>query len=247
MILLLDLGNTRLKWALHDQSRWLAEGASAHHDGWDLQPLAAALRAGPALRRIFGSNVAGQDAAERLQQALHQIHGDDAPAIEWLRPGALAGGVSNAYLDPAQLGPDRWAALIAARSRRRTATLVVSAGTATTVDILDREGCFRGGLILPGLAMMRRALAGNTARLPFADGHFELQPRRTVDAIVSGCLQAQLGAIERMYRQIAAEDGAAVLLTGGAAEAIHPLLELPVELAPRLVLEGLAVLAAESL
>ena len=243
MILLLDLGNTRLKWALHDRGQWLAEGASAHHDGWDLQTLAEALRAGPALQRIIGSNVAGVDAAERLQQELDRLRGSDATNVEWLRSSAQAGGVRNAYLEPAQLGPDRWAALIGARARRRTATLVVSAGTATTVDILDRDGCFCGGLILPGLAMMRRALAGNTARLPYADGHFELQPRRTVDAIVSGCLQAQLGAIERMYRQIAAEEGAEVLLTGGAADALHPLLEMPVERAPRLVLEGLAVLA----
>ncbi len=109
----------------------------------------------------------------------------------------------NLYENPERLGADRWAALIGARALHPHACVVVTAGTATTVDLLSAAGDFLGGLILPGVELMQQALARGTAQLPLADGRFALQPRRTVDAIRSGCLQAQAGAVERMFRQIA--------------------------------------------
>ena len=81
--------------------------------------------------------------------------------------------------------------------------------------------------------------------LPFADGRFELLPRRTADAIVSGCLHAQLGAIERMFRLVASQPGAVCLLNGGAAVSLAPLLEIPLRRVDNLVLEGLACMLAE--
>jgi type III pantothenate kinase len=111
------------------------------------------------------------------------------------------------------------------------------AGTATTIDQLDATGVFRGGLILPGLELMRRSLARHTADLPFANGCYQETPRNTDDAIVSGTLHATLGAIERMRFALDAE--ATVLLSGGAAPQLAPYCPagtLPVE---NLVLEGL--------
>ena len=117
------------------------------------------------------------------------------------------------------------------------------AGTATTVDLLSREGDFLGGLILPGVALMQQALAQGTAQLPLADGRFALQPRRTVDAIHSGCLQAQAGAIERMFGQIAGAPHAVCLLSGGAADSLAGLLEIPLRRVDNLVLTGLGAVA----
>ncbi len=114
---------------------------------------------------------------------------------------ASAGGVVNGYDNPAQLGADRWAALIGARGLHAGPALVVMAGTATTVDCLDAQGVFRGGLILPGLDLMRRSLARNTAGLPEACGGYRVLPTNTDDAIVSGCIAATVGAIERMAKQ----------------------------------------------
>jgi type III pantothenate kinase len=116
---------------------------------------------------------------------------------------------------------------------------VVCAGTATTGDLLDAVGEICGGLILPGFDLMRAALARDTAQLPLADGQFRATPRNTMDAIVSGCLHAQAGAIERMFATIAAEPGAVCLLTGGGAARLVPLLSIPLKLTENLILDGL--------
>jgi type III pantothenate kinase len=123
---------------------------------------------------------------------------------------------------------------------------VVMAGTATTIDVLDAAGHFRGGLILPGLDLMRKSLARNTAGLPEARGAYRDLPTNTDDAIVSGALHATLGAIERMAEQVCRPASAdfCVLLSGGAADMLAPHLDLPLQRVDNLVLEGLARVAA---
>jgi len=235
--LLLDLGNTRLKWGLHDGRRWLAQAAIEYDR---LDGLAADVLALARPTAAVGSNVAGPHAAARVAAAL-------PPGLEvsWNLPRERQCGVTNGYLRAAQLGADRWAALIGAHGLHQGVTLAVMAGTATTVDALDAAGRFRGGLILPGLGLMRRSLARDTADLPFADGHVEAYPRRTEDAIVSGCLEAQVGAIERMFHRLATGEEALCLLSGGAAGAIAPHLSVPCRQIDNLVLEGLARIAAD--
>jgi type III pantothenate kinase len=234
MKLLLDMGNSRLKWGLADGGRWLAQGAFDHAEPWDFDSVLPAQLDGAA-----GVSVAGDAAMDRLAAAL-------APwslQVEWLRPTRQACGVTCLY-DTTQLGADRWAALLGAWHVHGAAALVVTAGTATTVDVLRADGSFPGGLILPGVDLMKRALAGNTAQLPLADGVRVDLPTRTVDAIHMGCLQAQAGAVERMYRHIAGQTQACCLLNGGAAPLIAPLLEVPCRLVDNLVLEGVAVASA---
>ena len=116
------------------------------------------------------------------------------------------------------------------------------AGTATTIDTLDAEGRFLGGDILPGIGLMLRSLAHGTAGLPFAEGHYTSLPRCTDDAIVSGVIEAQAGAIERVHARLAAAGGNC-LMSGGYAEQIAPHLVIPYRLAPNLPLEGLKQLA----
>src|SRR5205807_10545519 len=114
-----------------------------------------------------------------------------------LRSEAERGGVRNGYERPEALGPDRWAALIAARALHNGASLVVNAGTATTVVMLGADGAFLGGAILPGVELMRFVLHEHTGRLPIQEGKYSDTPRNTIDAIETGCRHAQAGAVER--------------------------------------------------
>jgi len=122
--------------------------------------------------------------------------------------------------------------------------LVVGAGTATTADILRSDGTFSGGVIIPGLELMRRSLVRDTAGLGLASGRFSGLPLSTGDAIETGCLLAQAGAIERMFRMT--EPGAVCLLAGGAASRISRHLSIPVRVVDNLVLEGLVRIAEEA-
>jgi len=167
--------------------------------------------------------------------------------LEWFASSAAGGGVSNGYDNPAQLGADRWAALIGARSLHAGPALVVMSGTATTIDVLDADGVFRGGLILPGLDLMRQALARNTAGLPVARGIYSALPTNTDNAIVSGCLAATLGAIERMADSPVCHPSGKTpgpeflcLISGGAAATLVPHLSFSFRRIDNLVLLGLA-------
>ena len=229
MILCLDAGNTRLKFGLLDDTSWRLQGAL---DYGQLDGLLGRLPEKPA--RIVACNVAGDAVRQRIEALAAGL----GLTSDWLTSSAAACGVKNGYDNPAQLGADRWAALIGARAQHAGAAIVVMAGTATTIDALDADGMFRGGLILPGLALMRAALARNTADLPHAAGHYRMQPANTDDAIVSGAIHATLGAIERM--RAALGDDALCLLSGGAADELAPHLTLPCRRVDNLVLEGLA-------
>lgn len=235
MILCLDAGNSRLKCGLHDGGGWRMQGALAY-DAFD--DLVAELPAPPT--RIVACNVAGAAVRQRIEALADRL----ALPLDWLLGSAAACGLRNAYDQPEQLGADRWAAAIGARGLQPGPCVVVMAGTATTIDLLDGEDRFRGGLILPGLALMRAALARNTADLPHAEGHYRAVPTNTDDAIVSGAIHATLGAIERMRATLGAD--APCLLSGGAAFELAPHLPPPCRQIDNLVLEGLARSAASA-
>lgn len=237
MIVVIDAGNTRIKWGAHDGRDWLANGALATAD---VAQLAEAADEWPRGARIVLCNVAGAAVGQRIEEGLRTAgHAD----LHRFHASAACAGVRNGYAEPERLGADRWAALLGAHVLAGgKPCLVVSAGTATTIDRLDADGTFPGGVILPGFDMMRSALAGNTAQLPLVDGEFiapPAVPTRTGNAIVTGCMHAQLGAIERLFAPLAATPGALCLLTGGGAPRLLPALRLPVRHEARLVLAGL--------
>ena len=238
MIVAIDAGNTRIKWGVFDGEQWIAQGALPTKDA---AQIAGVSKKWPADARIIACNVAGKGIESTINASLAP---NRAPAL-WLHATAEACGVRNSYSQPESLGADRWAALIGARRLTADNCLVVCAGTATTVDWLDAEGCFRGGLILPGFELMRTSLAHNTVQLPLADGQFSLEPRNTRDAIVSGCLNAQIGAIERAFSGISSDPAALCLITGGAAQCLAPHLNIPFKLVENLILEGLVRFSTE--
>ena len=229
-ILCLDCGNTRVKWGLHHGEEWLERGVGAYGELPSLLVSAD---------RLLACNVAG----ERGRLAVQTLADRLAHPVEWVRAQGKQCGVVNGYDHPEQLGADRWAALIAARQLHSGASLVVNAGTATTIDLLAADGSFRGGLILPGLALMRESLAAATADLPLGAGEFRDLPTNTFDAIVSGVMAATLGAIERQFRQIDREPDPLCLLSGGNAPLLKAHLSIACRHEPDLVLLGLATIA----
>ncbi|MDR2625776.1 MAG: type III pantothenate kinase [Zoogloeaceae bacterium] len=241
MLLCLDAGNSRLKWglSLKRAGGWQGRGALSWADIAHLpQALAAAGAAStpPCSARL--ASVVDREREARLWRVLQAAY--PRLVLEVVRSGAAAAGVYNGYSAPETLGADRWCALIGARALEARPCLVVMAGTATTVDSLDVAGNFLGGLILPGLQMMQTALVEGTTLSPTALGAHQPFPRSTADAIASGCLEAQVGAIERAFLRL--PGAAACLLSGGAAPMLLPLLAaLPTRHVPYLVLEGLNV------
>ena len=237
MILCIDSGNTRIKWGLHDGARWVQLGTAGHEEADRLEREWATL---PVPDRVVAANVAGTHAESRIEAGASRWRRE----VRWLQSVREACGVRNAYDVPAQLGVDRWAAVVAARALHRRACLVVIAGTATTINLLDADGVFLGGVIIPGVALMKRALAANTAKLPFADGRHRDAPRNTADAIETGCLEAGAGAIERMHRRLGAD--AACVVSGGFAGALMPLLAIRAEFVENLVLDGVRLLGEDA-
>lgn len=238
-ILLIDAGNTRVKWALADimaaPGQWLAHGAVLQADLAALAETWRALAADCALV----SNVAGLDLRAQLAELLNDV------PVTWFASTARLPGVTNGYRHPAQLGCDRFAAAIGARALDPGQALVVATcGTATTIDAISVDGVFIGGMILPGLALMAGSLAKNTAQLPQVAPGTALPPPfadNTQDAIISGCINAQAGAIERA---VSAHGAARCIVSGGASGYIVPALSITHTVRENLVLTGLHAAAS---
>jgi type III pantothenate kinase len=229
--MLLDAGNSSLKWALAEGGTWLVRGRCGYDE---LAALRGQLTAATA---CFVACVAGAAERERLAGLL-----DDAGCpTRWLASEARRGDLVNGYDTPHRLGVDRWMGLIAARRRTHEPVLVVSAGTALTVDALAATGVFLGGLIVPGAGLMRAALAQGTAGAAAGPGRYAAFPRNTEDAVHAGVVAALCGAIRAQHARLAAlvQVAPRCLLTGGDAALLRPHLELDAALAPELVLEGI--------
>jgi type III pantothenate kinase len=239
-VLAIDAGNTRIKWGVHDGRGWSMTGAvptaesGSLHRAWHGATLAA---------RAMACNVAGPSVAHDLQSACERRE----IKLEIIRSPARGAGVTNGYRDPAQLGADRWAALVAAHALARENVIVVNAGTALTIDALTADGRFLGGLIVPGPAMMRASLDRGTAGLRLTQGRFAEFPQSTPDAITSGAIQAAVGAVCRVAAAMKAQGvmPARVLLSGGAAAEIRPHLPLECALHENLVLDGIVAIARQ--
>lgn len=237
MLLAIDAGNSFIKWGYHDGRDWVSH-QRASLAAFCADPLHY-LDRHPT--QVVISNVAGKAFQETVVRVF------PSSILYWVKAEARACGVSNQYDTPAQLGSDRWAALIAARAITSAPCLVVSIGTALTVDMLAENGAFLGGLIAPGPQLMREALAHGTHAIQPPVGRFVPFPTNTADAVQTGVIYALLGTIERAATTFEAKQGASVacILTGGAANLIAPYLNRPYQLVDNLVLEGLLVMAKE--
>ena len=254
MLLLIDAGNTRVKWGIpngdkvppHGMPDWLHLASVSHAE---IPQLPAAWQALP-ISRILISNVASAAIKAQLSSVLEQYF--PAVPVLWFAASASCAGLQNGYRQPQQLGCDRFASAIAAHYLYPQQHLIVATcGTASTIDAVSADGKFNGGMILPGLKLMAESLARNTAQLPqVAESIAVSQPfaDNTDQAIVSGCIHAQVGAIalacRALEKQIAAQP--VCLISGGAAPYLLPHLESAAVHVPNLVLTGLFVVAQSS-
>ena len=239
--LVIDAGNTRIKWGVRSGETWIALGALPTRDYGNL---ATTFRSATPIGAAIASNVAGNAVASALQSAC-DANGVHLRLIS-SQPAQL--GVTNEYAEPSQLGSDRWAALIAAHHSTKGHKLVVNVGTALTIDALTSSGQFLGGLIVPGPALMRQSLDRGTAGLRQSEGRCADFPKSTADAIASGAVSACVGAVRQMAEAMARASvpPAALILSGGAAGEIARHLHIPATIHENLVLEGLVLIARNS-
>jgi type III pantothenate kinase len=250
--LAIDIGNTRLKWAQYASPQ---PGATLlNHGAVFLETIDSLAEtewhALPAPGSMLGCVVAGEGVKRRVEEQLEIW--DVEP--RWVVSSSQACGVINSYDHPSRLGVDRWVALIGARHRvlaqgMARPVLVVMVGTAVTVDALDATGRFLGGLILPGFGLMLRALEMGTAGLKAPTGEAVDFPTNTSDALMSGGADAIAGAVERMHRKLLARTGQApvLIMTGGAAVKLAPIIDLVFETVDTLIFEGLLQLQSHRL
>ena len=228
MWLAIDSGNSRVKWAELNKQGITTRGDAVKSD---LTALAAAANVAD---EIWVSHVGNDDDLRRLQRVLPRR------GARFLRSNGDGGGVQNRYQPPTALGCDRWLCLLAARRWRRD-VIVVSAGTAVTVDLLSAGGIFRGGLILPGNNLMLSSLAAVTTLPSIHSGHVSaaLPPGDTKTAMATGAALAAAGAVMQFRRRVAA--GAAIAVTGGDAALLLPWLPAARH-TPDLVFHGMIAL-----
>ncbi len=253
--LTLDVGNTRLKWALYEKptpgARVLHQGAvflesidRLSEDDWSTLPNPT---------KALGVVVAGEAIRRRVEEQMERW--DVTPS--WVVPSLKECGITNGYDHPTRLGADRWVAMIGARSHmlkhlgreslQPKPMVVVMVGTAVTVDAIDTHGHFLGGLILPGHGIMLRALESGTAGLRVPTGEVSAFPTNTSDALTSGGTFAIAGAVERMVQHVRerTQTDPVCIMTGGAGWKMAPSMTTPIELVESLIFEGLLEIAQQ--
>jgi len=214
-VLCLDVGNTRVKWgvcALEDveisQQGVTDQFVQAVNDFERLTPMP-----------VWVSTVAAEDVNEQIRCWFKKNWDQE---INVLQSEPEFEGLQNAYVKPEELGVDRWLAMIAARKMFKTNFCVVDAGTATTIDMVDAAGKHKGGLIMPGLTLMMRALSQNAAKIGQTEGNYRILADNTNDAVTSGIMSSWLGGIEKALQALIEQNAeCVVVLTGGDARRIN--------------------------
>jgi type III pantothenate kinase len=245
--LLFDAGNTRLKWGYLSGGRISKSGSVTHEQLHDKGFGVLTTRLPRTVSHAIASNVAGPGFATRLSGVIG-LHCD--LDLRFARCDRQAYGVTTRYKQPRRLGIDRWVAMIGARSEFRSALCVVDAGTAMTIDAVDRTGQHLGGQIIPGLQLMADTLRKETSdiakatRKPRDPGdELGIFGRSTDEAIANGALTAASGAIEAAVKRLrSAGMRPKIVLTGGDASRILKQLNSNAIHRPNLVLQGLATM-----
>ena len=248
MMLLVDIGNARIKWALQDADNWKT-GEPLQRQNRAFKDIARpAWTDLEAPARVIVSNVAGEDYRKSVQTWVKRRW---KVTPEFLPVTERQCGVSNAYAVPQRLGADRWASLLAVHAYYKGPAVVIDCGTAITIDAIAADGMHLGGLIVPGMDLMVSALTGHAPGIQIEEAdnqEISLLGRSTEAAVSGGVLYTAIALVERVFMDLQGELGnrTNLLLTGGDATRILPLLGSRPEYVPDLVLKGLAVYAEET-
>lgn len=234
MNLLIDMGNSRLKWG-GAKGGQIITGQSLVNALINRQELIELWQDISRPRRIVVSCVSANQLLELVQSVALELWPD--ADIVLVKSQAQAFGVVNAYQQPGKLGVDRWLSLVAVWQQYQSPACIVDCGTAITVDLIDADGRHQGGLISPGLTLMKKSLGQGTEALPFSEtSHVFGLASYTEAAIYSGTLMAAIGLIEQVLTK---QPNMQLILTGGDAELIAEQLGVASIVDPDLVLRGL--------
>lgn len=252
MNLLIDMGNTRLKWAITTGGQ-LIIGQPLFNALINREELLKLWKSIYRPRRLVISCVSANRLLEVVQLVALELWLD--VDIILVKSQAQAFGVINAYQQPEKLGVDRWLSLIAVWQQYHIPACIVDCGTAITVDLIAADGKHQGGLICPGLTLMKESLGQGTEALPiseinYAVGRISSLPIATLPpflavgladfteaAIYNGTLMAAIGLIEHVLAK--QPENIRLILTGGDAELIAEHLAVASIVDPDLVLRGL--------
>ena len=239
--LLIDVGNSRIKWAINHAGILSAHGAAVHLGSLPAEVSQAWQQAGPPAR-VIAANVAGGDYAQLLEDWVQRQW---SLAVEYVAVDPEFSDLKLAYADPTKLGVDRWLALIAARGLSSTDVAVIDIGTAMTMDLLSAQGQHLGGIIIPGLSLMQQSLQQKThASMPSLDNTVSgVLGADTATGIACGSLYAVAGAIEHLLAKVEAQTAGqlSVIIGGGDAEIIQAELSMESRHVPDLVLQGIKI------
>ncbi|HET7663496.1 MAG TPA: type III pantothenate kinase [Rhodanobacteraceae bacterium] len=244
---LMDLGNTRIKWVMADADTGAGQTQAMAWQDDMATAMARTLANSARPQSVWAASVVDAEREAAVEAAARTCFG---LPVTWVRTPAEACGVRNAYAQPEALGVDRFLGMVAAHAEGRDPCVLVSCGTALVLDALAADGQHLGGLIAPGPGLMQQAVLGATAQVrPQSPGQLADVAASTADALVSGSWQACAALADRFIARMAGRlgDTPQVLLGGGDAHALEPLLEHAVTIYPDAVLKGLAVWAGESL
>ena len=243
--LLLDVGNTRLKWGVLDDDNIRRTGHIVLDRIRDQGLGALTAKLPRRVDAVFASNVAGASFGTRLSGVVGMhCHCD----VRFARTVKRGWGVTNSYRQPRRMGVDRWVAMVGAWAEMQASCLIVDVGTAVTIDVLDDDGVHMGGQIIPGVATMAQSLSSATSDIPLvrasakrSANDLEMFGRNTTAAVREGSQNAVTGAIERALRTLQANGyKPTIILTGGDASRILKSLDGAPLHRPHLVLQGLA-------
>lgn len=241
--LVIDSGNSFIKWGLFNNDHWLTQNSISYDAVSDLE---TEFKFFPEPYLIIISHVARDKTKNEICRSISRW----PTQLIWHHSQSYQCGVSNGYSNPNQLGSDRWAALIAAWNIEQKACLVINAGTAVTIDTLSDSGKFLGGIILPGVHLMLNSLYSGTQLESDKPGTYENFPVNTQNAIHSGIIQSLVGAIDRMYGILSTQlkhSSINCIISGGNASLLSSFIKYPTKIIDNLVLEGLVVIAKDEL
>jgi len=237
--LLVDIGNTRVKWGINQDGEIISGRPFVHHQ-LEQKVLFEIWKDVCSPGCLAISCVSSKPLLDLVRTVALSLW----PNIEIVMAQSRANGfgVCNGYIQPEKLGVDRWLSLIAVRQHYAGPVCIVDCGTAITIDFMDAKGFHQGGLICPGLTLMKKALAQGAEALQFNTQNYPLGPANFTDAaIYSGTLYAAIGFIERCFDKL---ENSTLILTGGDAELIAEQLIYKPIIDNDLVLRGLAIVVA---
>ena len=243
MKLLMDLGNSRCKYAMLENENITVIESITYSNDDKLAAIKPLLNEKNNLKQVIICSVLDDQMNEQLKQLFVD---NNVERIHFLEPETESFGVTLDHYNASQLGADRLAAMIGAQEKFKGSKCIIDCGTAITIDALDNEGKHYGGVIFPGVRSMQNALLQDTGiNYNGATYGFEVFARSTQEAIHSGCLSAAVGGIKHVINEMQTKNGLfdKIILTGGNADHLLPMFFSDAVLESNLVLDGLMVIS----